>query len=103
MRPITDNHTVLHESIKTPSEALMVADVTARPFEIAERCHLLLLDFLDEYITTESGLENLVYDAQYRTKLLTAKIQSISDQIEMVALMLEECQRIPEEARKEAR
>lgn len=94
---ITYNKDILIDEVCTKKEAEALSSAVFHPSLLTERARLLLIDFIEEKIASESGRESLIYDAKFRPELLIAKLESIADELSEAVKMLDECLTFHEE------
>lgn len=91
-RPVTSsNYPLLEKTISNVKEAVAVSDVVSYPYELVERCGVLLWDFIEDYINGPDAFSELIYNLEMGGRTVTAKLMSIHEQLMLDEHMLSEC------------
>ena len=101
-RPVTSlNFPLLEKKISSVQEAVTVSDVVSYPYELVERCSVLLWDFIEDYINGPDAFSELIYNLEMGGRTVTAKLMSIHEQLTTAEQMLSECHHYVDYFKKE--
>ena len=84
------NYPMLETSITSIQEAVALSDVVSYPYDLVERCGILLWDFMEDYINVKDFSE-LIFNLEQGGRTVTAKLKSIYELLMLAEQMLSEC------------
>lgn len=95
------NYQMLEKSITRKQEAVVLSDAVSYPYDIVERCSILLFDFMQDYILNDNDFSELIHNLTLGGSTVKAKLESIHEQLMLAEQMLSECHHYIDNYKKE--